>query len=102
MVFITELGQPSVNISSAVAQRFVLTPTETQVATLLVEGNTKQQMCAQLKVSASTMAFHLRNLFSKTGTRRQAELVAVLLSSAYGDMPVPASGQELDDGRDAG
>ena len=85
VLFITELGHPSVSIDGAVAQRFSLTPTETQVATLLVEGKTKQQMCAQLAVSASTMAFHLRNLFAKTGTGRQAELVAVLLANALGE-----------------
>lgn len=88
--FITDLGKPGVSISSSIAQRFALTPTEIQVATLLVDGHTKQQMCAQLQVSASTMAFHLRNLFSKTGTGRQAELVAVLLSSAYGEAAASA------------
>lgn len=83
VLFITELGHAALPIDSSIAQRFSLTPAETQVASLLVDGRTKQQMCVQLQVSASTMAFHLRNLFSKTGTRRQAELVAVLLSTAY-------------------
>ena len=95
VLFITELGQTSVSISGSIAHRFALTPTEIQVANMLVDGQTKQQMCAQLAVSASTMAFHLRNLIAKTGTGRQAELVAVLLSTALGEAttgpaPVPA------------
>ncbi len=83
MLFITELDQPAVNMGHTLAHQFSLTPTEAQVASMLIEGMTKQQMCMQLKVTTSTMAFHLRNLFSKTQTNRQAELVGVLLSRAY-------------------
>ena len=90
VMFITDLGQPSITISGGIAQRFALTPSEIQVATLLVNGHTKQQMAARIAISASTVAFHLRNLFSKTETSRQAELVAVLLSSAYSEAAAPA------------
>ena len=91
VVFIADLGQPPLHSAEAMAQRFALTPTETQVASLLVEGMTKQQMCAQLQVSATTMAFHLRNMFAKTKTNRQAELVAVLLSSVWSGATQPAA-----------
>ena len=89
-LFINSLHQSVKPSAEALARRFALTPTETQVARLLVDGMSKQQMCVQLQVSASTMAFHLRNMFAKTQTGRQAELVAVLLTAALGT-PAPLS-----------
>lgn len=89
-LFINSLQQSVKPSAEALARRFALTPAETQVARLLVDGMSKQQMCAQLQVSASTMAFHLRNMFAKTQTGRQAELVAVLLTAALG-ASAPAS-----------
>jgi DNA-binding NarL/FixJ family response regulator len=57
-----------------------LTPAEARVATLLTQGRTLAQIATEFGISRTTVAFHLRNIFQKTGTRRQAELVAVLLS----------------------
>ena len=87
VVFLTDLGVPTAHSGQAMAQRFSLTPAESQVANLLIDGMTKQQMCTHLQVSGNTIAFHLRNMFGKTQTNRQAELVAVLLSSAKGAAP---------------
>jgi len=33
-------------------------------------------------VSQTTIAFHMRNLFRKTGTNRQSGLIALILSGA--------------------
>lgn len=84
VLFIHALHQSVVPSAQALVQQFGLTPTEAQVACRLAEGLSKQQICAQLQISTSTVAFHLRNLFDKTGTGRQAELVAVLLTAAWG------------------
>jgi DNA-binding CsgD family transcriptional regulator len=35
---------------------------------------------AELGVSQTTIAFHMRNLFQKTGTNRQTDLVALILA----------------------
>lgn len=61
-------------------QLFDLTPTEANVARLVAEGLRRDQVAARLEISANTVAFHLRNIFDKTGTRRQADLVALILS----------------------
>lgn len=60
---------------------FALTPTEARVALLLAQGLRRDEVAAVLDVSGSTVSFHLRNLFSKTATGRQADLVALVLSA---------------------
>ena len=60
------------------AKRFGLTPAELRVASALVRGSSLAEITREQGVARSTVAFHLRNLFDKTDTRRQAELVALL------------------------
>lgn len=62
--------------------RFELTPAETRVAAALCEGLQPMQVADRLNISRTTVAFHLRNIYAKTGTNRQAELVALLLTPA--------------------
>jgi DNA-binding NarL/FixJ family response regulator len=56
-----------------------LTHAEARVAALLVEGASIEQASARLGVSVNTTKTHLSRVFDKTGTSRQAELVATLL-----------------------
>ncbi len=56
-----------------------LTPAETRITQALTQGRKLTQIAADLGVSRSTIAFHMRNIFQKTGTSRQAQLVALLL-----------------------
>lgn len=62
-----------------VAASFDLTPAEIRVATAMLQGKTRVQIAAKLGIASTTVAFHIRNIFQKTGTNRQAELVALLL-----------------------
>jgi DNA-binding NarL/FixJ family response regulator len=64
-------------------EMFGLTPTEANVALLLAQGKRSEEVANELKVSATTVAFHLRNLFSKTCVTRQSELVALILSTGW-------------------
>lgn len=61
-----------------------LTAAEARFATLLVDGHSIAEICGQLEIRVSTARTHLRHLFQKTGTRRQAELVSALLRT-HGD-----------------
>jgi len=72
-------GQPPLD-NTILGQLFDLTPMEAQVACLLAEGLRRNQIADRLAISGTTVAFHLRNIFSKTGVQRQAELVALVLS----------------------
>lgn len=62
---------------------FGLTPSEARVALLLAEGRRRDEVAQELGVSASTVAFHLRNLFLKTGVSRQSDLVALVLVAGW-------------------
>tara|TARA_R100000365_G_C2746434_1_gene75732 strand:- start:3150 stop:4199 length:1050 start_codon:yes stop_codon:yes gene_type:complete len=57
-----------------------LTPTEARIAGALASGTRAADIAAEMDVSQATMSFHLRNLFQKTGTNRQADLIALILA----------------------
>lgn len=59
---------------------FGLTPTEARVATAFAQGMRTADIAREFDISPTTVAFHKRNLFEKTQTRRQADLVALLLA----------------------
>jgi DNA-binding CsgD family transcriptional regulator len=70
---------PRVRFDAAtVAQAFALTVRETAVACLLTEGATLADVARNLDMQVGTVRVHLRSIFAKTGTNRQAELVALL------------------------
>lgn len=73
--------RPSID-QCIVAQMYRLTRTETKLALAMVDGMRMDQIASSFGVSQSTVAFHLKNLFRKTGTCRQADLIALLIQSA--------------------
>jgi DNA-binding CsgD family transcriptional regulator len=60
---------------------FGLTPAEARLALHLIAGETPQSAALKLNVSYETARSHLKNIFNKTGTHRQAELVVVILTA---------------------
>jgi DNA-binding CsgD family transcriptional regulator/PAS domain-containing protein len=60
---------------------FQLTPTEAEVAMLVMDGQTLDETAEALGVSRNTVRAHLRGVFAKTGATRQAQLVKTLLNS---------------------
>jgi DNA-binding CsgD family transcriptional regulator len=73
-------GEPPVVSESELATRHGLTPTECRVAKLLCAGAGLPSVARALDISPHTVRGHLKQIFGKTGTHRQAELVARLLS----------------------
>ncbi|MGB3387432.1 MAG: response regulator [Pseudaminobacter sp.] len=67
--------------AATLSASFGLTPAEARVALALTEGKTLAGIAAEFEVSRTTIAFHMRNVFQKTETSRQAELVAALLQA---------------------
>lgn len=55
-----------------------LTRSETAVAQLLSQGRRIDEITHDLSISRPTVNFHLHNIFCKTATARQTELVALL------------------------
>lgn len=62
------------------ADLFGLTPTEARVAGALARSTRASDVATELGVSQTTISFHMRNLFQKTGTNRQADLIALILA----------------------
>jgi DNA-binding CsgD family transcriptional regulator len=60
---------------------FGLTLAEARLALHLVTGETLRTAAAKLSISYETARSHLKNIFHKTGTGRQAELVVVVLTA---------------------
>jgi DNA-binding CsgD family transcriptional regulator len=63
---------------ATVAYAFALTDREAAVTCLLAEGATIADVAQRLGMQVGTVRVHLRSVFAKTGTNRQAELVALL------------------------
>lgn len=65
--------------ATALCLSFGLTPSEARVALAITQGATTSEIAVKFGISRTTVSFHLRNIFQKTRTKRQAELVALLL-----------------------
>jgi len=64
------------------AREFGLTAAQVQVLSFLAQGHSPDAIADILGISTRTVRAHLADLFSKSGTSRQAELVARTLSLA--------------------
>lgn len=73
--------RPSID-ASVVAQMYGLTRTEAKLAIAIASGDRVECIANAFGISQNTVAFHLQNLFRKTQTSRQTDLVALLIRSA--------------------
>jgi len=60
-------------------ERFGFTPAEAAFALEIIKGDGRQAAADRLGITVGTARSHLSSIFDKTGSRRQAELVWVLL-----------------------
>jgi len=71
-------AQPPIRLTQ---QLFQLTPSETALAIQLANGLSLDEASDALNIRRNTARAHLRSIFSKTGVRRQTELVRLFLNS---------------------
>lgn len=90
VLFVTDLDSRPPLSERNVAQLLGLTTAEARLACALVQGLDLKAAAAQLRISINTVRTHLRQIFAKTGTRRQSELVALILRLAVLSDPGPA------------
>ena len=81
LVMILDAALPVEVTELELRQLYGFTSTEAQLANLLMEGMALEDCGDELGIRRTTVRMHLRNIFAKTGARRQGELVALLLKS---------------------
>jgi DNA-binding CsgD family transcriptional regulator len=81
IVFITDPEEAAVVRRESLRQDFGLTPAEAGFTREVLKADGLQAAADRLGISLTTARTHLAHVFDKTGTRRQAELVRLILQS---------------------
>lgn len=64
-----------------ICQVYGLSPSEIRVAALLAEGNSVTEAAERMRVKVPTLRTYLKQIFAKTGTARQGDLIRLLMTS---------------------
>jgi DNA-binding CsgD family transcriptional regulator len=81
IIYLGDLRQQPLASEEAVAQLFGLTQSEALVATLLANGYSLAEAAEKLQLTENSVRTYSKKIYAKTGIRRQAELVRVVLKS---------------------
>jgi DNA-binding CsgD family transcriptional regulator/PAS domain-containing protein len=84
-LFVRKAGLEGPSVPELIAKTYKLTPTELRVMLAVVEVGGAPEVADALGVAETTVKFHLKRLFEKTDTRRQADLVKIV--AGYANMP---------------
>jgi DNA-binding CsgD family transcriptional regulator len=84
LVILRTLQPPVGRLNRLLPEFFGLTAAETRVATRLFAGDSPREISEALGLTTGTVREYLKRLFEKTGTHRQAELVALIARVAAG------------------
>jgi DNA-binding CsgD family transcriptional regulator len=84
VVLITDPERKKPTCAELLIQIYELTPKEALLSCKLSEGKLVKQAAEELSITYETARTHLRRIFSKTGTTRQAELL-LLMNQLPGD-----------------
>lgn len=79
LAFISDMNAGS-SRDVALKQLYGLTPTEVRVADLLIQGKETAEIAEALKWTLGTTRFYIKKLLTKTGARRQSELLKLMMS----------------------
>ncbi len=77
-LFVTSIRDRGDCALSAIAECFGLTPAETRTLHHFVEGGTVAEAGQSLAVSENTVKTHLQNIFAKTRSSRQVQLIKLV------------------------
>jgi DNA-binding CsgD family transcriptional regulator len=81
LVLVTDPERSAALSPDYLRQLYGLTRMEAAVATAAAEGESRKAIGEKLGMAQPTVGSHLAQIFRKTGTHRQAELVRLLLQS---------------------
>jgi DNA-binding CsgD family transcriptional regulator len=80
LVFVSDPSSPPRPRTTLIRQLYGLTPAESRLADLLMEGLEVRDVAERLRMTVGTARFHLKRVLEKTGTHRQTELMRLMLS----------------------
>lgn len=82
IVFVSDPGRPNVLASDAIGTLFNLTPAEARLTHALAMGEQLTDAAHLSGVTVSTARTYLKQIFQKTETSRQSELIKLILSAS--------------------
>ncbi len=80
LVFIADPGTVPPSRARILQELYQLTPVESRLADLFLQGHELKQAAEELKLTYENTRFHLKQIFRKTKTTRQTELLRLLLA----------------------
>lgn len=78
--FVSDPEEGHIPASEALGEIYSLTPAESEIVQLLAKGLSLEEIAEGRGISVNTARSHLKHVFSKTGTSRQSELLALVMS----------------------
>jgi len=93
MVFVNQPCEPSLPDVRQLRSHFGLTLTQAKLAIEIAKGDGLKACARRLGIAMSTGRTHLREIFQKTETRRQAELVRVISACRF-NLPEPIEAEQ--------
>jgi DNA-binding CsgD family transcriptional regulator len=89
LVFVSDPESRPQSRAATLRTLYALTPAEARVADLLLHGQEMREVATGLGLTLETARFHTKRVLFKTGTRRQAELMRLMLSLPSPDNNLP-------------
>jgi DNA-binding CsgD family transcriptional regulator len=83
-VFVIDPNEMPVVPTDWLTTRFHLTPAEARIASALARGEELADIAARLRVTTGTARWYVKQILAKTGTKRQADLVRLLVGIVVG------------------
>jgi len=80
LILATDPDRPITFPDAILRQLYRLTPAETDIANGLLTGCSLEEIAALRKVSESTIRSQMKSVFGKTDTRRQGDLIRLLMT----------------------
>ena len=80
LVFLSDPSSKPASRAAVLRALYGLTPTESRLADLLLQGFEVREAADHLQTTLETARFHLKRVLAKTGSRRQTELMRLMLS----------------------
>jgi DNA-binding CsgD family transcriptional regulator len=81
VLFITDADKGPEQDLAFLQRVFSMTAAEARVSAALTQGKSVEEIARAFGVTLGAIRVHLKRVFSKTGTRRQGELISLLMTS---------------------